>query len=452
MSIRLPSTVRQFGDIIRKSGYEAFVVGGAVRNLLLGEKPADFDIATDATPAEIADVFRRVIPTGVQHGTVTVLFKNMQFEVTTYRTEGTYTDSRRPDTVQFVPSLIKDLQRRDFTINAIAVDARTGEIHDPLEGRADLKKGIIRAIGDPKERFSEDGLRLLRACRFSCQLNFTIEDETLLGMRESREKIRAVSAERVRDELSKILAAETPSNGFATMDDAGLLEEIIPELARCRDVLQKGEHAFDVLHHSLYSCDAAPRDNLPVRLAALLHDIGKPSAKAVLEDNSVIFHGHDKISSELARLILARLKYPKIVENAVVHLVRHHMFAYDSGWTDAAVRRFMKRIGTDYLDDLCSLRLADGFGMRRSPVSGLGIKELRKRIAEVFEKDQAVSIADLKVNGNDLAAKATIPKGPDMGLVLNFLLETVIDDPSQNEHAKLIELAKNFYQTYIASK
>lgn len=450
MALRVPGRIKEFGRVFSNAGYDAYLVGGAVRNLLLGEKPADYDIATDALPGQVQKLFRRVIPTGMRHGTVTVIFKDTRFEVTTYRTENNYSDSRRPDSVTFVPSLQDDLKRRDFSINAIAVNTVSGDITDPHDGRKDLHGKIIKAIGVPDERFSEDGLRLIRACRFSCQLNFTIERGTLAGMKACRENIRNVSAERVRDEIDKILLSSVPSTGFLVMEKTGLLEIVLPELSACRGVTQRGEHAFDVLDHSLYSCDGAPM-SLEIRLAALFHDLGKPAARKELPDGTAIFHGHENISAALAGAILKRLKYSRAVEKKVTHLVKSHMFSYDPEWTDAAVRRFLRRIGSEHVDDLFDLRIADGFGIRRSMPSGLGVIELRKRIESVIDSDQAISIKDLAVNGTDLA-KAGVPKGPEMGKVLEFLLETVIDDPAQNEHDKLLDLAVRFYNDYVAGK
>jgi tRNA nucleotidyltransferase (CCA-adding enzyme) len=448
MSLRIPRRIKEFGRVFLDAGFDAYLVGGAVRNLLLGEKPADYDIATNALPGEVRKLFRRVIPTGIRHGTVTVLFKDFRFEVTTYRTESGYSDSRRPDEVTFVPSLEEDLKRRDFSINAIALHTVSGDIADPHGGREDLRCKIIRAIGIPEERFNEDGLRLIRGCRFSCQLNFMIEKRTLAGMRACRQKIRSVSAERIRDEIDKILLSSVPSTGFLIMEETGLLDIVLPELSTCRGVTQKGEHHFDVLDHSLYSCDGAPLAR-EIRLAALFHDLGKPAARKELPDGTVIFHGHENISANLSRVILQRLKYSKAIEKKVVHLVKSHMFSYDPEWTAAAVRRFLRRIGKENIDDLFDLRIADGFGMRRSMPSGIGVIELRKRIESVVNSDQAISIRDLAVNGTDLG-NAGVPKGPLMGTVLEFLLETVIDDPTQNNRDALLDLALHFYDDYIA--
>jgi poly(A) polymerase/tRNA nucleotidyltransferase (CCA-adding enzyme) len=449
MKIRVPRVVSDFGRRFQEAGYQSFLVGGAVRNLILKQKPADFDITTDAKPDEVYEVFKRVIPTGIKHGTVTVIYKGVHFEVTTFRSEGAYSDSRRPDSVAFVSSIENDLERRDFTINAIAVDAVSGLVTDPHGGRLDLKRGVIRAIGNPDDRFAEDGLRLIRACRFASQLGFEVDPATLAGMKRCRSNIRNVSAERIREENDKILRSDVPSAGYKVMERSGLLAEVFPELDACRGVYQKGDHEFDVLDHLLYSCDGAPKDSLEVRLAALFHDIGKPQARRQEAEDEVIFHGHEKLSADIAQNILRRLKYPKAVERTVTHLVAQHMFSYDQNWTDSAVRRFVKRVGTEHIDQLFSLRIADGYGVRRSPPSGVSIKELGRRIDQVLSAEHALDIKDLAVGGQELAEKAAIPKGPEMGIVLNFLLETVLDDPTQNNPETLLELARQFYTQRI---
>ena len=452
MKIRIPRVVRDLGVQFSGAGFSAYLVGGAVRNLILKEKPSDFDIATDATPEKIKTIFRRVVPTGIKHGTVTVFFKGHQFEITTFRSEGIYSDARRPDSVCFVSDLEEDLKRRDFTINAIAVDTSNSLVTDPHDGQTDLKKRIIRAVGDPNERFSEDGLRLLRACRFACQLEFSIEDTTLRAMVECAGNIEHVSAERIRDEINKILTSNTPSIGFLAMDAAGLLNRILPELTAGRGVLQRGVHEFDVMLHSLYSCDGAPKANIEVRLAALLHDIGKPEAQQETEDEVTVFYQHERLSAEAAGDILTRLKYPNTLRKEVLHLIRNHMFSYEPGWTDAAVRRFLKRVGPSHVNNLFALRMADGFGMRRKSASGIGLNQLRERIDSVIEKNNAIAIGDLKVNGDDLAEFAGVPKGPEMGKVLDLLLESVIDDPKLNEREALLTIAQRFYTSYLEKK
>ena len=448
--MRVPKIIKDFGSHFFKAGYECYLVGGAIRNMTAGRKATDYDFATNAEPEEVKALFRRVIPTGIRHGTVTVLFGGQQFEVTTYRVEGEYSDSRRPDKVEFTPSIYEDLKRRDFTINSMALDVKTGHIIDPHGGRADLKKGVVRAIGEPVQRFEEDPLRMLRACRFAAQLEFEIEAETFEGIRRCVHKIRSVSAERIRDEFEKTILAPTPSTGIFLMDGSGILGIILPELAACKGVTQKGMHRFDVFTHLLLSCDFAEPD-VVLRLAALFHDIGKPAARDVREDGTTTFYRHEEISAVMSHSILRRLKFPKYVENKVCHLIRNHMFSYDENWSDSAVRRFISRVGKSDMPYLFRLRRADSYGIVGEQLPLPHLTELERRIDGVIEKDEALSVTDLDIDGNILAEEGGIPKGPIMGTILSHLLETVLDDPSLNTKDKLLEIAKNFYEQQICA-
>ena len=358
-SIRLSRSLKSFSRRFTEAGYDCYLVGGAVRNMLLEIPTDDFDIATNAKPDEVMRLFRRVIPTGIRHGTVTVLHRGLHMEVTTFRTESQYGDSRRPDGVEFVGSIDDDLSRRDFTMNAVAVDCRTGEVIDPTGGMIDIDRCLIRAIGDPGNRFSEDGLRLIRACRFAAQLGFTIHPDTFDGIRTNLPALRGVSPERIRDELFKILASPVPSVGVLAMAESGILAIVLPELDACRGVEQKGFHRHDVFVHSLFASDAALAGDLEVRTSALLHDIGKPIAKAIDDNGIITFHRHEEHSEYLARKLLYSLKCPKAFTETVCHLIRHHMFHYEPSWTDAAIRRFVRRVTPEHLDKLFSLRSAD---------------------------------------------------------------------------------------------
>jgi tRNA nucleotidyltransferase/poly(A) polymerase len=420
-------------------------VGGAVRGLYLGIPPKDWDLATEATPDQVSRIFKRVIPTGIKHGTVTVLDRGNHYEITTFRTEGKYSDFRRPDSINFTASLEEDLKRRDFTVNAMAVDIESGVLFDPNDGARDCRDGIIRALGNPEERFNEDGLRILRAVRFSGQLNFTIETRTFEGMKACSSNLEHISRERIRDELEKILKTETPSKSFLIMDRAGILAGILPELTVCKTVAQKGNHKFDVFYHSLYSCDGTPGTDAGLRLAALFHDIGKPLVVSEGANNIPSFHGHEEKSAETASKILKRLKFPLVVENRVCHLIRHHMFNYDSTWTDAAVRRFLRRTGAENFEDLILLRLADQYGTDKVRGFEKNFDELRLRVSAVLSQETALSLKDLKVDGDDLQEFAGIPKGRNLGQVLDFLLEAVLEDPAMNERENLLRMARNFY-------
>lgn len=444
-----PRILDDFAKHFHEAGYQCFLVGGALRNIAMKLRPTDFDIATDARPEEVTQLFRRVIPTGIQHGTVTVLFKGNQFEVTTFRTESTYSDSRRPDSVAFSGSIEEDLARRDFTINGMALDLVSRKFFDPHGGLADLKAKLVRAIGEPSERFQEDGLRVMRAIRFATQLQYRIEDGTRAALGEALGSLENVSAERIRDELVKILQSSRPAGGLLTMHEVGVTQLILPELAACDQVPQGEGVNENVLTHSVYACEGAPAENLNLRLAALLHDVGKVDTYEVGEEG-MRFHGHERVSADHTRNILTRLRFSRAVVDEVAHLVRHHMFHYDpTSWTDATVRRFISRVGSDHVDDLLILRRADSYGKAGKPVRDHRLDEFRRHMEEVLSEQSAMTIRDLAVNGNDLHEHAGIPKGPVMGRTLEFLLESVLQDPEQNTREQLLEIAKNFYHSRV---
>jgi len=441
-----PRALVEIADVLARSNKACFLVGGAVRDYLIGRRVSDFDLATDALPAEVMGLFRRVVPTGIKHGTVTLLFKGLSVEVTTFRSESAYSDGRHPDSVSFASTIEEDLSRRDFTINAMAYDLRAGTLVDPFGGRSDLARGILRAVGDPTERFREDGLRPLRALRFAAQLGFAIEGATFEAIASAIDTLRMVSAERVRDELQKCLMAPRPSHAFRLMESSGLLAELLPELAACRGVEQKGMHRFDVLDHLLESLDAAPPE-IGLRLAALLHDVGKPEAKVEIPGAEPTFYRHEEYSARIAGEVMRRLRFPTALIDEVVHLVRCHMFAYDESWSDAAVRRFLARVGTDSVDKLFALRLADGTGMTGIPADPRGLEPFRAHIERVLAGDHAFGIKDLAIGGNELA-EIGVPKGPVMGRMLQELLETVLDDPSLNSREHLVQIAEKLKPKY----
>ncbi len=436
--------IKQFASHFVEAGFSIFIVGGAVRDHFLHRPTNDFDFATDALPSQVMRLFRTVIPTGIKHGTVTVLFKGNSYEVTTFRTDGTYGDHRHPESVVFVRSLEDDLRRRDFTINALAANASTGEVVDMHGGLDDLGMKTIRAIGEASQRFGEDALRILRACRFAAQLAFSIHPQTMEAMRLLSKNLVMVSGERVHAELFKILESEKPSVGLLAMHDCGALEVLLPELAAGHGVQQKGAHVYDVMMHGIQSCDAAPRSKPLVRLAALLHDIGKVPTKTIQADGEVTFYHHEAHSQRMAEDILQRLKCSNEEKSAVLNLIGNHMFHYTQDWTDGAVRRFVNRVGLDSIDDLFALRLADQVAIHGF-VSPGHLIEFEKRIKRVLDAGSALSYRDLAIDGNDLADLG-IPKGPAMGLVLKELLDTVLDDPTENEAGKLKTIAMNFYR------
>ncbi|MDR1445706.1 MAG: HD domain-containing protein [Treponema sp.] len=448
--------LRDFAAVFTGSGKQAYLVGGAVRDLFLGEKARDWDLATDAKPEEVIAMFRnrkprcRVIPTGIKHGTVTVFFKGEEIEVTTFRTESDYRDGRHPEKVEFVPGIEEDLSRRDFTMNAIALKLPEGEIVDPFGGKGDIRARLIRCVGNPAERFGEDGLRPLRAIRFASQLGFSIDEASLAAIPGALATCSAVAMERIRDELDKtVMHGGKPSVSFLLMEKTGLLELILPELAGCRGIEQKGYHRFDVLDHSLLALDYAAANGFPrrVRLAALFHDLGKPLTRNMGEDGVWTFYRHEEESARLTEKILTRLRYPNMIIEETARLVAEHMFHYDDTWTDAAVRRFIVRAGETYLEDLFRLRMADSFGMTGIAAPATALSPLLSRVDAVLAAGRAFSLKDLAINGKDLM-EAGIPAGKYMGIILNELLETVLDDPECNVRETLLDIALKINRRY----
>jgi tRNA nucleotidyltransferase/poly(A) polymerase len=415
--------------------------------MLQGKKIHDWDIATDAAPEEVTAIIKavkgKVIPTGIKHGTVTVFYKNHNAEVTTFRTETGYSDGRRPDKVEYTSSIEEDLSRRDFTMNAIAMRLPGGEIVDPFDGAKDIKNKIIRCVGNASQRFNEDGLRPLRAVRFSAQLGFEIEDNTIAAIPDALSVSAKVSQERVRDEIDKILASPLPSRAFRLMEKTCLLHLFLDELAVCRGIEQKGFHQFDVLDHSLLACDYAAQNNYSqtLRLAALLHDVGKPSVRKLDEKSGVwTFYRHEEVSCKIAQKILGRLRYPNTTIDSVCHLIKEHMFHYTDEWSDAAVRRFIARAGELNLENIYRLRRADAYAFSGKEADSSSLLQLTDRVKKILANGRAFTVKDLAVSGNDLISIG-IPSGKKMGIILNELLETVLDDPAQNTREKLLEIA-----------
>lgn len=446
MKIKVPHEVKKIASILKDGGFRSYLVGGAVRDQLLGLDAVDYDLCTDALPEDVVALFHKVIPTGIKHGTVTVLMKGNGYEVTTFRIDGKYSDGRRPDAISFTEDLTEDLKRRDFTINSIAYDVLENRIYDPNGGREDLKKGVIRAIGIPEERFREDGLRSIRACRFASQLEFRIEDHTLAGIRHCLFNIPDLSRERVYEELVKIMKTPRPSLAFHLFEKTGILSLILPELSECFGVTQKGMHDYDVFEHLLYSCDGAPAGDIDLRFAALFHDLGKPAVRAVGEDGIATFYNHEKVSVKIADGIMERYRFPNVRRKKILHLIDNHMFHYSPEWTDAAVRRFIRKVDVEHLEDIYNLRIADINGMSResAPEDYYGLRELKLRVADILEEENAFSIRDLAVNGRDLMNELEIKGGPQIGQILEFLLEAVLDDPKQNNRDRLLEMARRF--------
>lgn len=444
--------LKEIAAVFAAHNKKVFLVGGAVRDRLRGVESHDFDLATDAAPKEVIAMFRVVIPTGIKHGTVTIRYRGLSIEVTTFRTEADYIDGRRPSRVAYAATIEADLGRRDFTMNAVAAPLPDGKpLIDPFNGIDDIKRSVIRSVGEARERFSEDGLRPLRALRFVAQLGFSVEEKTLAAINPCLDITAKVSLERIRDELDKIIAAPKPSGAFLLMEKTGLLELILPELAACRGVEQKGLHRFDVLDHSLLACDFAARRNEShiVRLAALFHDMGKPATRALGDNGVWTFYQHEKTSATLCRALMTRLRYSSAMIDNVTHLIAEHMFHYEDIWTDAAVRRFIRRVGAEHMDALYRLRLADASAIAGHEVPTDCLAALVSRVDAALVESSALSLKDMALTGRDLIAIGIKP-GPHMGIILNELLESVLDDPELNTREKLLEIAGKLKQRYLS--
>lgn len=457
--IKIPVILQKMNNIFEKNGFKAYLVGGAVRDMFMNKEASDWDVATDATPEQVISAFKKVIPTGIAHGTVTVHFMGEEIEVTTFRIEQGYSDGRHPDKVSYASDIEEDLSRRDFTMNAIAVSLKDGSIVDPFNGKADIKNKVIRSVGNPLERFNEDGLRPIRAIRFASQLGFEIETNTLQAISNEKvlQKTSTISIERFRDELVKLLKSPKPSVGLKLLESTNIMKLFLPELLEGRNCIQndvRGYHVFDVLDHNFYSCDGAPVHKVNVRLAALLHDIGKPASKVVkVTDEGEIynFFSHEKYSETIARKLLTKLRFSNNEINNVCHLIENHMFHYEESWSDAAIRRFVVRVKPENIEDLIDLRLADMYGKYNMPIQ---IKEsnacdlliqLQDRIKKIQEENSAFTLKSLAVSGKDLM-EIGIPSGRLIGKILDSLLETVLDDPKQNSKDVLLNIAKKLYE------
>lgn len=523
MTLNLPFEVLYLLNQLHKNGFESFLVGGAVRDLVMNFKPnevKDFDFTTNATPLEIQKVFEESFYEN-KFGTVSVTHENLiqdlgkfhqlpektladfgqreefkknriidlknakkihislkekvassdqerkeikksipPFEITTYRSDGEYLDHRRPETVDFGKTIEEDLERRDFTINALAisinekylqeifaqknlqtvyqVEENNFKLIDLHNGREDIEKRIIRTVGNPDQRFSEDALRMLRAIRLAVQLNMDIETDTYFSIKFHKDLLKFVSAERIRDEFLKILSSDKPAKGIELLDQAELLQNIIPELYEGVDMQQRGHHTTDVWTHSLDSLRYCPSKDPVVRLASLLHDIGKPASYKE-ENETITFYSHDILGSRIASKIANRLRLPKKDVQRIFTLVRYHMFHYQENHSDASIRRFIRRVGFDNIDDILDLREGDRLGSGAKKTSWR-LEEMKQRIIE--QLNQPMGLDDLAVNGNDLMSELNLKPSPILGEILDKLLEKVLENPILNEKEKLLAEAK----------
>ncbi len=438
--IHLPDRVRYIIEKLEAAGYEAYAVGGCVRDSLLGRKPNDWDVTTSAKPQQIKAVFRHTIDTGIQHGTVTVMLDREGFEVTTYRIDGEYEDSRHPKEVIFTANLIEDLKRRDFTINAFAYNDQSG-IVDAFDGMEDLERGVIRCVGEAAERFGEDALRMLRAVRFSAQLGFSIAEETRAAIRELAPSLSHISAERIQAELVKLLLSAHPDY----MRDAyelGITAVVLPELDAAFATGQHNPHHRYSVGEHLMQCLLHTRADRSLRIAALLHDIGKPPVRTTDEEGIDHFYGHVEESERMALDILKRLKFDNDTIDKVQKYVRYHDYKPEP---DArSVRRAVNKIGEAYFPQVLEIRRADALAQSSCQRAEklARIDETARLYAEIMAKNQCISLRTLEITGNDLIALG-VPKGRRIGEILNRLLDDVLQEPENNVHEYLIEKAKD---------
>ncbi len=434
--------VREILQTLENSGYKSFVVGGCVRDVLMGRHPTDWDIATDALPERIQELFPDNFYDN-SFGTVTIKTRDVDpivrtVQVTPFRIEGTYSDKRHPDTVRFAPTIEEDLSRRDFTVNAIAVSS-DGAVVDPHGGREDIEHKVIRAVGDPVARFTEDALRMMRAVRFATSLDFAIDDATLKAITGNAASLKDISAERVRDELIKIIDTPRALDGIQLLEDVGLLQFIIPELREGLGVEQNLHHIYTVWEHNLrtmkYAADKTY--SFPVRMACLLHDVGKPRSKRG-EGKHCTFYAHDGVGATMTKKIMERLKFPHDVSEKVTLLVRYHMFYYSVGEvTESSVRRLVANVGLENIDDLLRVREGDRIGSGTPKAVPYKLRHLKYMIDKVSH--DALSVKMLKINGADIMETLATPPGPKIGIMLNSLLAEVLDDPSLNERDVLLK-------------
>lgn len=449
--MKMPQEIQSISAKLEASGFEAYIVGGPVRDFLMAKTPKDWDMTTNATPEDIQKIFPHSFYNN-DFGTVTVINDDTQderlktVEITTYRTETAYSDNRHPDQIAFTPSLAEDLKRRDFTINAIALREKDGkeDIIDLFGGRQDLENKSIRAVGNPDDRFSEDALRMLRGVRFAVQLGFEIDKETFSSIQNNAAKIERISKERIRDEFQKIILSENPAKGIELLRKSKLLGYVIPELEAGIGVAQNRHHIYTIYEHLLLSLKACPSKKLEVRLAALLHDIAKPQTK-VGEGQDSTFYNHDYVGAKVTEKILRRLKFPnKIVEQTSL-LVKNHMFYYNTDEvSEAGVRRLIARVGKENLKDLMDLRIADRLGSGTPKGKPYKLRHLEYLIEKV-SKDP-ISPKMLKINGQDIMTLLDIQPGPKVGASLKVLLAEIIEDPTKNNKEYLEIRTKNLFE------
>jgi tRNA nucleotidyltransferase (CCA-adding enzyme) len=443
--LAVPEEVVAISKTLAEAGFEAYLVGGCVRDMMLGREPKDWDVATDAKPAEVQKLFPESVYEN-EFGTVGVKTESEDprlkiIEITTYRIEGEYTDKRHPDEVRFASNIEDDLSRRDFTVNAMAMDMK-GDMVDPFGGTHDLKDRVIRTVGTPEERFGEDALRLMRAVRFSVELDFEIEMNTRRAIVKLAGGLEAIAKERVRDELMKIIMTPNAAKGIILLEELDLLRYVLPELREGIGVGQNKHHIYTVFEHNVRALDYTARENysLPVRMAALLHDIGKPKVKSGDGADST-FYQHEYVGARMAVKMLDHLRFSREFTEQVGHLVRSHMFYYDTGViSPAGIRRFVVRVGPENIDDLLKVREADRIGSGVKKAMPYRLRHLLFMIEKV--KRDPLSPKMLALRGDDLMPLLNLPQSRRVGWILNALMEEVIDDPKKNDKKYLERRAK----------
>lgn len=449
MKEKIPNEILNIYKRIEESNFEIYFVGGCVRNLIMNISVKDWDLTTNATPEEISRLFENSYYKN-DFGTVSIPLKNNEIvEITTYRTEYGFSNKRHPDKVEWGKSIEEDLERRDFTMNAIAMNIINDRVNfvDPFDGRSDIEKRIIRSVGDPKERFKEDALRLMRAIRFASQLNFDIEENTGREIKADAHLISEISNERIRDELLKIMGSPDPSKGILLLKESGILELILPELTEGIGVSQVRpgrHHTTDVFTHNLLSLKFTTSSDPIVRFATMLHDVGKPKVIGQDKDGLVTFYNHEIAGAKIAYEICQRLRFSKKDTSKVVNLIRWHMFSVNENLSDAGIRRFIRRIGVENVADMMDLRIGDRLGGGTQTAESWRLKKFKERVAgELAPKP--FSINDLAIDGNDIMKELGIKPGPEIGKILQKLFEEVDEDLSKNNREFLLERLKSIY-------
>ena len=444
----IPADIKKIVKKLTTSGFEISIVGGAVRQMLQGRKITDWDLTTNANPEQIQKLFAKSFYNN-RFGTVGVPILDGQIvQITTYRTEEKYTDKRHPDVIVWGKTLEEDLKRRDFTINAMALRYAQGkllELVDPFDGQKNFKDKLVKAVGEADKRFTEDALRLLRAVRFATVLNFSIEEKTQTAIKKNAGLLSKISGERIRDELFKIIESDNTADGILLLKDLGLLAIILPELEVCFSVEQKSpkrHHIFDVGTHCVLSLKNCPSKDTTVRFATLLHDIGKAKVAKVTEEGVRTFYNHEVVGGYLAKKIADRLHLARGQKDKLYKLVRFHQFTVDEKQTDKALRRFIRNIGVEYIEDMMDLRIGDRLGGGLQQPESWRLKLFRQRLKEVLTKP--FTVADLKINGNDVMRVLGIKPGPEVGKILNELFEEVADDKNKNTKEYLLQRLEDF--------